>query len=98
MYKLNDNYVKRLEDSAFIPMDDTNSDYQKYKKWVEEGNIPEPKDPPSKAELNAKIMENLALIDAKKTRAITDALLNKDTTLLESLEEQAKLEREKLIK
>ena len=28
----------------FIPKDETNSDYQEYFKWVEEGNEPEPAD------------------------------------------------------
>jgi hypothetical protein len=36
------NIIKRLSDEAWIPMDEQNSDYQAYLKWVAEGNTPEP--------------------------------------------------------
>jgi hypothetical protein len=38
------NQVKRLSDSAYIPFDNDNVDYQKYLEWVSEGNQPEPAD------------------------------------------------------
>ncbi len=36
--------IKRIADNAFIPFDPANTDYQAYRKWVEEGNTPLPAD------------------------------------------------------
>jgi hypothetical protein len=45
MYKIllinNRQILQRLYDSASIPFDEANNDYQEYLKWVEEGNTPE---------------------------------------------------------
>ena len=46
-YKLSSNgfTVQRMSDTAFIPFDPANIDYQEYLKWLEEGNTPLPPDP-----------------------------------------------------
>ena len=48
MYKLtpNNQTIHRLEDNAYIPFDDANTDYQQYLAWVAEGNEPLPADEP----------------------------------------------------
>lgn len=33
--------IKRISDGAFIPKDESNTDYQEYLEWVAEGNTPE---------------------------------------------------------
>ena len=51
MYKLNKNIdtgevfsIIRTTDGACIPMNEANTDYQEYLKWVAEGNQPLPAD------------------------------------------------------
>lgn len=47
MYKLlDDRIVRRLADGALIPFDPENGDYQEYLAWIDDGNQPEPADPP----------------------------------------------------
>ena len=36
--------ILRKADNAFIPKDESNTDYQEYLEWVAEGNTPEPAD------------------------------------------------------
>jgi len=36
------NYIIRVADNAYIPMDEQNTDYQAYLKWLAEGNEPLP--------------------------------------------------------
>jgi hypothetical protein len=44
MYKLTayKNQIIRINDGAFIPMDEANTDYQAYLAWVEAGGVPLP--------------------------------------------------------
>ena len=42
-----DTGIRRLSDTAFIPFDPDNTDYQSYLKWVAEGNTPTPADEPN---------------------------------------------------
>jgi hypothetical protein len=32
------NTIRRIQDNAYIPMDESNTDYQAYLAWVAEGN------------------------------------------------------------
>lgn len=49
MYKLQEfqgiTQILDLEKDLVIPMDEGNSDYQQYLKWLEKGNTPEPANP-----------------------------------------------------
>ena len=40
----NTEQILRIEDNAFIPKDEANTDYQEYLEWVAEGNTPDPAD------------------------------------------------------
>jgi len=46
MYKLFDNGMVIKNQETYIPFDISNQDYQEYLRWLDEGNIPEPADPP----------------------------------------------------
>ena len=41
-----DNIIKRKTDNAYIPMDESNKDYQEYLEWVAEGNTADAADTP----------------------------------------------------
>lgn len=40
-YGSDQNMIVRILDNAWIPLDISNTDYQEYLKWTEEGNIAE---------------------------------------------------------
>jgi hypothetical protein len=44
------NGIIRLLDSASIPFDPDNTDYQEYLRWLDLGNTPEPADNPPQGE------------------------------------------------
>jgi hypothetical protein len=47
LYKSREGMVQvviRLSDNSYIPMNESNTDYQEYLKWVAEGNTPTPAD------------------------------------------------------
>lgn len=37
-------YVIKIDSGMFIPLDESNVDYQEYLSWLSQGNIPEPAD------------------------------------------------------
>ena len=70
MYKLiGTNSVKRLADGACIPFADGNRDYEEYKQWLEEGNVPEPEF--TEAELQAELKAELKAQIAKQLEELT---------------------------
>lgn len=64
---ISETIIKRDKDSAFIPFDDGNRDYQEYKVWLNEGNEPNPPvkpeppidtpPPPDINEVNAQVQD-----------------------------------------
>ena len=55
MYQLTQgDTILRLTDTAFIPPDPANTDYQAYLRWLEEGNEPLPAEQPTAAEQPAE--------------------------------------------
>ena len=78
MYKLtNFESVIRLSDNACIPNDPANTDYQEYLKWLNEGNIPLPIDPPSQAHIKQQLINAIqSYLDAEAQAHFYDGILS----------------------
>ncbi len=79
MYKLQrSGEITRLADSASIPPDDGNRDYQDYLRWVDAGNTPDPAAPEPEPETPPAAILRLLLEDVgdvDETKPILDAML-----------------------
>lgn len=51
--------ILRKADSAIVPIDFRNVDYQEYQRWLEEGNVTEPADPPPQPSKEERIAARL---------------------------------------
>lgn len=91
--------VIRSSDGANIPPDPTNTDYAAYLGWLAAGGVPDPVDPPSKDELNAPILAQIAALDAYIPRGLEDLIagLGFDVTKLPP-EQQDRLEQKKALR
>jgi hypothetical protein len=79
MYKLLENTILRLADSAIIPKDVANTDYKNYLDWVAAGNTPEPADVPatilaslSPAQVRLVLLQNNLLDTVESAVAASD--------------------------
>lgn len=85
MYKLTKfNNVQRLSDNAFVPFDDRNGDYIRYKAWLAEGNTPEPADPIPEPVASTTDQALALLLKLAETKSAEDTALKAD--LLTKLE------------
>lgn len=68
--------IKRIADNAFIPFDESNSDFQAYLLWLDEGNTPLPADPITPPKITEVTMRQarLALLGAGLLDDVTAAL------------------------
>ena len=64
MYKLANNGVIRLLDSAFVPADPANRDWQEYQNWIAAGNAPAPAQSADEAKASALAAINTACENA----------------------------------
>lgn len=90
--------IIRLADNTTIAANDSNTDYQEFKRWIAKGNMIQPADAPTSAELNAPVVAKLAEIDIKSIRSLREyiAKLPDAPAFLKQLEADAAVERTKL--
>lgn len=75
MYKLQGNSIKRLSDGANIPLADGNMDYEEYKQWLAEGNIPEPEFTEAELLNNAKELKRQSIRTAFEVESNTPVMV-----------------------
>lgn len=90
--------VIRVSDGALIPFADGNSDYEKYLKWLDDGNTPDPaldaaeldaiRISDIKAEANRRIIEILPEYKQRNLLARMVELLDKETLTAEEQTEK----------
>jgi hypothetical protein len=78
MYKLTEsNLILRLSDNACIPADPANTDYAEYLKWLSEGNIPLPVDPPSQEQIKQSLINAIqSYLDKEAQAHFYDGILS----------------------
>lgn len=89
------NVIRRLEDGASIPMDESNADYRAYLRWKVAGNEPLPVEPDPEPTVQQKI----AALEAQQTpRLLREAALGGEYANAKLLEIDNKIKelREKL--
>ena len=77
-YKLT-NYTSiiRLSDNACIPADPANTDYAEYLKWLSEGNVPLPVDPPSQEQIKQSLINAIqSYLDKEAQAHFYDGILS----------------------
>lgn len=76
MYKIDTaNNILRLEDSSVIPQDISNTDYQQYLKWVDNGNEPLTAEAKSDREKTLDQIQTLEKSKPISARAMREAFL-----------------------
>jgi hypothetical protein len=69
IYALTKTNVILRDGNAWIPPDPGNAEYQRYLKWVAEGNTPDPVPPPTPEEIAAAAQAAQDKADAQEVRA-----------------------------
>lgn len=82
------------DDGVFVPVDSDTDDSREYRAWIASGNSAAK--PATANPRIAQIKVELIAIDARKVRAVTDAVLLGDKTRLQALETQAAALRSEL--